>query len=176
MDEENLFKILILYFFFFFFFKAFQVSLGSACRKSGYYQRIKQQKILEQFSSSVKGFFFSKNSWGQDTSEVLMGHMLNVIVFSIFLSLVNIIRNLFCVSKKKKKQKEKPQFKNVYFLFFIHIQAKLKYRLREDINCWREILYCRDGSLCNLIRISCALRVNNNNNIYKITQKLSRNK
>lgn len=164
MDEENLFKILILYFSFFFFSKLSKYHLEVHVRKSGYYQRIKQQKILEQFSSSVKGFFFSKNSWGQDTSEVLMGHVLNVIVFSIFLSLVNIIRNLFCVSKKKKKQKEKPEFKNVYFLFFIHIQAKLKYRLREDINCWREILYCRDGSLCNLIRISCALRVNNNNN------------
>lgn len=175
MDEENLFKILILYFFFFFFQSFFfKVSLGSACSKVWLLsenQVVENSWIVLEFGER---FFFSKNSWGQDTSEVLIGHVLNVIVFSIFLSLVNIIRNLFCVSKKK--QKEKPQFKNVYFLFFIHIQAKLKYRLREDINCWREILYCRDGSLCNLIRISCALRVNNNNNIYKITQKLSRNK
>lgn len=176
MDEENLFKILILYFSFFFFSKLSKYHLEVHVRKSGYYQRIKQQKILEQFSSSVKGFFFQRIH-GDRTLARFSWAMCSTLLSFLFSCLWLTLFVISSVSqKKKKKQKEKPQFKNVYFLFFIHIQAKLKYRLREDINCWREILYCRDGSLCNLIRISCALRVNNNNNIYKITQKLSRNK
>lgn len=134
MDEENLFKILILYFFFFFFSKLSKYHLEVHVRKSGYYQRIKQQKILEQFSSSVKGFFFSKNSWGQDTSEVLMGHVLNVIVFSIFLSLVNIIRNLFCVSKKKKKRKNHSLKTYIfYFLYPYPSQIKISFTRRYQL-------------------------------------------
>lgn len=49
-----------------------------------------------------------------------MGHVLNVIVFSIFLFLVNIIRNLFCVSKKKKNKRKNHSLKT-YIFYFLYI-------------------------------------------------------
>lgn len=94
-------------------------------------------------SPRVKGFFlsfffFPKNSWGQDTSQVLMGHVLNVIVFSTFLSLVKIIRNLFYVHFPPSpllQKKEKTAVwntnntalytavtKNIYFFFTRYIK------------------------------------------------------
>lgn len=64
MDEENLFKILILYFFFFFFLKAFQVSLGSACSKVWLLsenQVVENSWIVLEFGER---FFFFKEFMG----------------------------------------------------------------------------------------------------------------
>lgn len=165
MDEENLFKILILYFFFFFFFQSFP-SITWKCMFESLViiRESSSRKFLNSSRVRWKVFFFQRIH-GDRTLARFSWAMCSTLLSFLFSCLWLTLFVISSVSqKKKKKQKEKPQFKNVYFLFFIHIQAKLKYRLREDINCWREILYCRDGSLCNLIRISCALRVNNNNN------------